>query len=135
MGKMNDVIMMARSAGASDIHISEGRPLQIRVNGKLMKAEMQPEPGSIRQVILEMLDGEKLDRLGLGEDLDFAVATPDGNRQRVNVFRYQGKLAATIRAAERENSESGRAQAAKSLKGTARSAERPDSCDRSHRQW
>ncbi len=97
MGKMNDVIMMARSAGASDIHISEGRPLQIRVNGKLMKAEMQPEPGSIRQVILEMLDGEKLDRLGLGEDLDFAVATPDGNRQRVNVFRYQGKLAATIR--------------------------------------
>ena len=59
MGKMNDVIMMARSAGASDIHISEGRPLQMRVNGKLMKAEMQPEPGSIRQVILEMLDGEK----------------------------------------------------------------------------
>lgn len=97
MENMNDVIMAARSLGASDIHISEERPLLLRINGKLSKAPAQPEAGRIRQLILGMLDGEKTDRLGLGEDLDFAIATPDGNRQRVNVFRYQGKLAATIR--------------------------------------
>ena len=32
-----------------------------------------------------------------GEDVDFSVQTSDGCRQRVNVFRQQGKLAATIR--------------------------------------
>ncbi|MBD5551845.1 MAG: PilT/PilU family type 4a pilus ATPase [Lachnospiraceae bacterium] len=94
---MNEIIMNARSLGASDIHISEERPLLLRINGKLGRAPGQPEPGRIRQLILGTLDGEKLDRLEMGEDLDFAIATPDGNRQRVNVFRYQGKLAATIR--------------------------------------
>lgn len=94
---MNKIIMAARSLGASDIHISEERPLLFRINGKLDKALLQPEEGRIRQLILGMLDGEKTDRLEMGEDLDFAIGTPDGNRQRVNVFRYQGRLAATIR--------------------------------------
>lgn len=94
---MNDIIMNARSLGASDIHISEERPLLLRINGKLDHAPVQPERGRIRQLILKMLNGEQTDKLGMGEDLDFAIATPDGNRQRVNVFRYQGKLAATIR--------------------------------------
>lgn len=97
MGNMYDIIMAARDLGASDIHISEGRPLLLRINGKLDKAPVQPDRNSIRQLILGMPNGEQMDRLQLGEDLDFAVATPDGNRQRVNVFRYQGKLAATIR--------------------------------------
>lgn len=94
---MNDIMMTARSLGTSDIHISEERPLLFRINGKLDKAPVQPERGRIRQLILGMLDGEKMDKLEMGEDLDFAVSTPDGNRQRVNVFHYQGKLAATIR--------------------------------------
>lgn len=96
---MKDLIVAARSLGASDIHISEGRPLLVRVNGKLDRASssLQPDQDTVRQIILDMLDGEQRDKLALGQDLDFAVATPDGNRQRVNVFRYQGKLAATIR--------------------------------------
>lgn len=94
---MNNIMMAARSLGASDIHISEGRPLLLRINGRLGRAPEQPECGRIRQLILGMLDDEKRDRLERGADLDFAVSTPDGSRQRVNVFRYQGRLAATIR--------------------------------------
>lgn len=97
--EMKNLMMASRELGASDIHISEGRPLLVRVNGKLDKAPstLQPAQGAAREIILGMLDGEQRDKLTLGQDLDFAVTTPDGNRQRVNVFRYQGKLAATIR--------------------------------------
>ncbi|MDE6949558.1 MAG: PilT/PilU family type 4a pilus ATPase [Lachnospiraceae bacterium] len=94
---MNDIIMTARSLGTSDIHISEGRPLLFRINGRLERASGQPQEGAVRELILGMLDDGRRKRLEAGEDLDFAVETPDGNRQRVNVFRYQGKLAATIR--------------------------------------
>lgn len=97
MERLNNVIAMARQAGASDIHISEGRPLLVRINGRLVQAQFQPEKSRIREIILEALDGEQRDRLEAGRDLDFAIATPDGQRQRVNVFRFQGKLAATIR--------------------------------------
>ena len=31
MERLNNVIAMARQAGASDIHISEGRPLLVRM--------------------------------------------------------------------------------------------------------
>lgn len=94
---MNNIIMTARNLGASDIHISEERPLLFRINGKLDKAPVQPDGNLIGQLIMGMIDGKKKDKLEKGEDLDFAVSTPDGNRQRVNVFHYQGKIAATIR--------------------------------------
>jgi twitching motility protein PilT len=48
-------------------------------------------------MIAEMLTDEQKSLLEKGEDADFAVKTPDGNRQRVNVFKQDGKLAATIR--------------------------------------
>ena len=43
------------------------------------------------------LSEEQQKRLASGQDVDFAIQTPDGCRQRVNVFRQQKKLAATIR--------------------------------------
>ena len=44
-----------------------------------------------------LLDENQKTRLAEGYDIDFALETPDHNRQRVNVFRQQGKIAATIR--------------------------------------
>ena len=90
------IIMMARELGASDIHISEGTPLILRIHGMLQEAPMQPGDET-RELILAMAGQSRRERLQQGEDQDFALQTSDGSRQRVNVFRYQGKLAATIR--------------------------------------
>jgi twitching motility protein PilT len=44
-----------------------------------------------------MLNEKQASELEHGKDADFSLTSSDGNRQRVNVFRQQGRLAATIR--------------------------------------
>ncbi len=97
MYSIDNIIITARSMGASDIHISEGMLLLYRINGVLMKADIQPDADKTRNIILGMLDEMQKEELYSGHDVDFAFQTADGNRQRVNVFRQQGKVAATIR--------------------------------------
>lgn len=98
MGAQMETIMMeARKRSVSDIHITEGMKLMYRIHGKLEEAPCQFDAKETRGMILKMLTERQREQLDKGLDLDFAVQTEDGNRQRVNVFRQQKKLAATIR--------------------------------------
>jgi len=97
MFTMDELIMSARAQRASDVHISEDLPLMYRIHGALGTADAQPTPVEVRQLILSMMSVEQKSVLEGGADVDFAFRTPDGCRQRVNVFRYMGGIAATIR--------------------------------------
>lgn len=83
--------------GCSDIHISVGMPLMFRINGKLQKAPQQYSDEETEEMIAELLTDRQKQELTDGVDADFSVCTSDGNRQRVNVFKQDKKLAATIR--------------------------------------
>lgn len=95
--RIDGLIMNARQMRCSDIHISVGMPLMFRINGELQKIDMALTDGDILSMLVEMISDDDRDKLEDGIDLDFAICTPDGNRQRVNVFKQDGKLAATIR--------------------------------------
>jgi twitching motility protein PilT len=71
--------------------------LMYRINGKLTKAPSQFSDEDTEFMIDEMLTDLNRKQLAEGVDADFAIKTPDGNRQRVNVFKQDGKLATTIR--------------------------------------
>ena len=88
---IEEMILEARAKGCSDIHLSEGMPVFYRIDGTLAEAGLPLGEKEIRS----MRSSKK--RLASGQDVDFAIQTPDGCRQRVNVFRQQKKLAATIR--------------------------------------
>lgn len=92
---IDEMILEARQRQCSDIHLSEGMPVYYRIHGTLHKAPLVEEEA--REMILTMLDENQKGQLRSGRDLDFAVESSDGNRQRVNIFRQQGSLAATIR--------------------------------------
>ncbi len=94
---MENIILEARKSGASDIHISEGLTMVFRINGALTHAPMQFTAEETRALILSMVTEIQKEALSHGVDADFAIQTVDGNRQRVNVFSQQGRLAATIR--------------------------------------
>lgn len=94
---IDNIIMTARQMGCSDIHITVGMPLKFRINGRLQNAPEQPDDRETITMLVELLTDEQRDDLENGIDADFAIRTPDGNRQRVNVFKQDGKLAATIR--------------------------------------
>ena len=91
------MIREARTQRASDIHISEGQAVYLRIDGKLVKSEWELSDEMARKLILSLMTAEQQEILARGEDADFAIQTSDGNRQRVNVFRQQGHLAAAIR--------------------------------------
>lgn len=97
MGSLEDIILLAREMNASDIHISEGLPMTFRIFGQLKEGPVQISAEETRDMILSVLNVKQREWLEEEEDLDFAIQTKDGNRQRVNIFRQQGKLAATIR--------------------------------------
>ena len=94
---IDSMIMEARSMGCSDIHITVGMPLMYRINGKLSVAPTKLTDADTITILAELLTDEQRHNLEKGIDADFAIKTPDGNRQRVNVFKQDGKMAATVR--------------------------------------
>ena len=86
----------ARMHRASDIHLSEGSPIRYRIDGELQMAEVNPSDAELKAFITSLLSDQQKERL-YHEDMDFAMEDEKGNRQRVNVYYQQGRLAATIR--------------------------------------
>lgn len=94
---IEEIILKAREMKCSDIHITAAKPLMMRIHGALQETKEQYSKEEITAMLLEMCDSEQRAELAKGNDLDFAIQTRDGNRQRVNIFRDMGCLAATIR--------------------------------------
>ena len=81
---IEEMIGMARQRDVSDIHLSEGMPVAFRSCGRLVDSGIELSDDEIREMILGLLpmgQGELFDQ---GEDADFALQTPDKNRQRIN---------------------------------------------------
>lgn len=112
LSELERLVADARRMRASDIHLTEGMPVWYRIHGRMVKADIQLPEGMIGQLI-EDLTGQNpaLEQAENGDaswqasrctkffarDLDVSMKTSDGFRQRVNIFRQQGRLAATIR--------------------------------------
>lgn len=97
MQDLDRIILMAREMKASDIHMSAGLPLQLRINGMLVNAPVQPTKDEVVQMLYGLLSDQQKESLYEGNDIDFALRSSDGCRQRVNIFRQQSEVAATIR--------------------------------------
>ena len=97
VNNMEELIFLARKMQASDIHISAGMPLMFRIQGSLTPAPVQPDTAEVETLIRSMLTKKQEENIAAGIDVDFAIRTSDGNRQRVNVFRQQLGSAAVIR--------------------------------------
>lgn len=95
--KIDTIIREAREKKASDIHLSEGMPIWYRVNGRLIQAEAQIPSEEMAEMLTDILSERQRKLFDAGKDADFAIRTSDGHHQRVNVFRQQKKVAATIR--------------------------------------
>ncbi|MDD3403019.1 MAG: type IV pilus twitching motility protein PilT [Hespellia sp.] len=95
--KLDKIILMAREWNASDIHMSAGMPLLFRVHGSLRQAPVQPGEEEINEILYGLLNEKQKEELKEGYDIDFAMESSDGFRQRVNIFMQQKKIATTIR--------------------------------------
>lgn len=105
MRTINDLLQEARQAGASDVHISPGRPPYFRVDGKLAQVGSDPISKEEGEDMMSTLTGSHTPapaELQASRQTDFSYALADGTRFRVNVFYHLGSLAAALRLIPRD---------------------------------
>lgn len=100
MRVIDDLLREAKEVGASDIHLSQGRPPYFRVDGVLQMVGNEPlSDDEALQMITALMKGDErnIKILGLARQVDFSYALPGGTRFRVNVFYHLERLSAALR--------------------------------------
>ena len=85
--------------GASDLHLTTGRPPILRISGELVPLERRPLSDSDMRILLfSILSGRQRSDYELEREIDFALAIEGGRRFRVNAYYQKGRMAAALRA-------------------------------------
>jgi twitching motility protein PilT len=95
---IQDLLMTAVEADASDLHISTYIPPRVRVYGELRSLDMPPlSPTDTKQLIYSILTDKQKKQFEEKLELDFSFGVKDLGRFRANVFMQKGAVAAAIR--------------------------------------
>ena len=94
---INELLSMARSQRASDVHITADRNPLFRIDGALQETEFTLSHDEKRELILSLLTGKQRKRVEDGNDVDTSYETENGMRHRVNVYHQQQRLATAVR--------------------------------------
>jgi len=96
--KMADLLELTIQNDASDLHITVGYPVYLRIDGKLRKLGSEIiEPKRAKELIYEILDNEKKELLEVNKEVDLSYSHGDKARFRVNAYHEKGNLAAAFR--------------------------------------
>jgi twitching motility protein PilT len=92
------VLARAAALGASDVHLAQGRPPIVRVDGELRTLHGVESP----DVSALLQDRAQLERVHAGRSVDLGLDVPDVGRLRVNVYAAGDGLSAAIRILSRD---------------------------------
>jgi len=93
-----DLISIAISSGASDLHLSVGTQPCMRINGAIVRMDASVcTPEDIETIAYSIMDDRHGMQLENEGEVDFACSIPALGRFRVNVFRQRGSLSMAAR--------------------------------------
>jgi twitching motility protein PilT len=86
-------------SGASDLHLTVGRPATVRRDGTLVAFENVPVLTSIEidRMIMSLIDDDQKAELAANSQLDFSFGVPGVGRFRANAFSQRSSLALALR--------------------------------------
>jgi twitching motility protein PilT len=95
---IDSLLKDALAQGASDFHMISGNPPFIRIHGQLQPLNKTALKSSdIESMVKTMVDENRVKKFQIEKDLDFAYATPDGTRFRVNIHWEKGNIGLSAR--------------------------------------
>jgi twitching motility protein PilT len=99
MAKIDEFLLQALKANASDLHFISGDPVRARVHGGLqtMRAERLTTE-FVQEAVFEIMDGAAQKMFAEVDAADFAYEIPEVSRFRVNAFRHINGIGAILRA-------------------------------------
>jgi twitching motility protein PilT len=96
---LNSLLQRAREHKASDLHLSAGQPVALRVHGRLLKEGVELTAAALEQLLAALWPGDAQALLEQGS-LDFGYTDPAGERWRINAYRSLGRPALALRHLE-----------------------------------
>ncbi len=99
MGKLEIILQKGYDVGASDIHITVGRPPTFRINGELVTfGTMLLTPEMVSEICEPFFEREDIkQKMSDFGEADFSYVFGDLCRYRANMFMQQNKLACVLR--------------------------------------
>jgi len=85
--------------GASDMFLTTGAPVNIKVEGKLYPLGNTGLPGGmVKKIAYSLMDEGQVPQFERALELNLAIAVKDAGRFRINVFKQRGEVGMVIRA-------------------------------------
>lgn len=95
---IQDLLKFLVKEKASDLHLSAGRPPQLRVNGVLKLLDHETlNSDSCRELAYSLLTEEQIVNFERNKELDFSYSIAGLSRFRVNLYRQRGSVGVAIR--------------------------------------
>ena len=89
--------------GASDMFLTTGAPVNIKVEGKLYPLGNTGLPGGmVKKIAYSLMDEGQVPQFERDLELNMAIAVKDAGRFRVNVFKQRGEVGMVIRSIKSE---------------------------------
>jgi twitching motility protein PilT len=95
---INALLRRAIELGGSDLHLKEGEPPAVRIDGDVTKLETPPLSHDDLRAALATIAPSRISQFDDAGDLDLAYTDEGLPRFRVNVFRQRGTMAFAFRA-------------------------------------
>lgn len=93
-----EILEKATQVGASDIHITVGVPITLRINGHLKYMDdYRVMPDDIEHLLATMLTEKQYEKFKSKGEMDFSFSTAGVGRYRVNAFKQRGSMGMVLR--------------------------------------
>jgi twitching motility protein PilU len=92
------LLQLAADKNASDLFLSVGAPVNIKIDGVAMPVNAQIlDAESIKRIAYEMMTEHQIAQFELQMEMNFSFRVPSIGNFRVNIFRQRGDIAIVIR--------------------------------------
>ncbi len=96
--EIRDLLLMCIERGASDLHITENEPPILRIDGRLIRTELEKlNKQELKKMVYGVLSNSQKEIFERELELDFSLALPDLDRFRVNIHIQKGSVEAAFR--------------------------------------
>ncbi len=103
MTSIQELLAFTLQAGASDLYLSSGAPIMVRMHGDVRRLDVPGVPADgvpaaeVSRMLLSVLTDAARERLAQDLEIDIAVSVGSAGRFRVNVFQHERGLGGVFR--------------------------------------
>ncbi len=98
MPNIEDILRVAKDAGASDVHLTVGIPPKMRVYGNLITMDYPKLlPADTLDILINIMTETQRERFEERGEYDMSFSLPNVGRYRLNAFKQRGSIAMAFR--------------------------------------